>query len=322
MQVIEKTAPEIGISPPVRPGFFAVAWSMVLGYFAAILFLIPLALLAEWAGIDVWNGAQTNEHGLFYRFDVWSYAAEAFAGVFVAAMTAYWVRQVLLERTDWEVPFGFAFVTIFLTGYAPAAALTPLYGATGLLSLIVAALILRWRIEPAGAEPMTVLGVVPKRYRGVAKISLIVAVPVMAFYALAYGATHPLRTSDTVNFGGNGDARGVVSTDERAQYRRDPGAVNGYRLGLQNRGPFAISDLAVVGIDGSAVFQLERVTAKTTVEPDQRVTMRLGLRQGPVCTESLAQLDAVQVRYETLGERFAARLPLADSPSIVCPGAR
>ena len=335
MPVIEKTAPpETGINLPAKPSRFRVAGSLVLGYMAAFLFLIPAALLAEGAGIDVWDEAQTNAHGLFYRFDFWSVLAEACAGVFVAAMTAFWARRVLLARTGWEVSFGFTFLTAFLTGYAPAAALTPLYGATWLASLIVATLILHWRMEPAGAEPMAVFAAVPRRYRHAAKIALAVAVPAMGLYALAYGTTHPLRTSGTIKFGGNGNLPSEsASTNDEADYRRNPGTVNDYRLQVQNHGPFAVTDLEVVAIDGSAVFQLEGVAMEpdlgspaaaepSTIEAGQRVDMGLRLRQGPVCSEPLAQLDAIQVRYETVGRQFTARLPLADPPTIFCAAAR
>ena len=53
---------------------------------------------------------------------------------------------------------------------------------------------------------MALLGTVPKRYRRVAVIALGVAVPAMAVYALAYGATHPLRAG-TASM--TGDARDV-----------------------------------------------------------------------------------------------------------------
>jgi hypothetical protein len=55
-------------------------------------------------------------------------------------------------------------LTLLITGYAPLLALTPFYAAAAPVSLVAATLVLRWRSEPAGAEPLRTLGRVPRRY--------------------------------------------------------------------------------------------------------------------------------------------------------------
>src|SRR5215217_2338860 len=144
-----------GISPPLRPSVWLV------GYLFTLVIGLPIALVLGYLGTNLWDGAG---RGVFVRYDVWSWLAEACFGVLATGVTAIAVRDSLHYRTGWEVPFGFAFVTLLLTGYAPLLAVTPLYGATAPVSLAAATLILRWRAEPAGAEPRKWLGGVPRRH--------------------------------------------------------------------------------------------------------------------------------------------------------------
>jgi hypothetical protein len=37
-------------------------------------------------------------------------------------------RRANVAQQGWEVGFGFPFLTLLVTGYAPAVALTPMYG--------------------------------------------------------------------------------------------------------------------------------------------------------------------------------------------------
>jgi hypothetical protein len=136
----------------LRPGYLRVGWATFVGYVYALLLLVPIGIAVSFLGIDTF-GAGSVGRGLFYRFDGWSILAEACAGILVTGLTAFMVRYQLHRSTGWEVTFGFAFVTLFLAGYAPVAALTPLYGATAFVSLVVATIVLRWRAAPAGAEP-------------------------------------------------------------------------------------------------------------------------------------------------------------------------
>ena len=145
-------------APPERPGFFSVAVATFLGYLITALLGVLVALGAFFAGVPLWIGPSSGGRGLFYHYDVWSWGAEACVAIIVLAVTAGMVGGYLRERTGWEVGFGTIFLTLFLTGYAPALALTPLYGATGLVSLLLAAYLLRRLARPSGAEPRTILG--------------------------------------------------------------------------------------------------------------------------------------------------------------------
>jgi hypothetical protein len=44
--------------------------------------------------------------GAFYRYDFWSWGAEACVGLLAVGLTALMVGHQLRTRTGWEVPFG------------------------------------------------------------------------------------------------------------------------------------------------------------------------------------------------------------------------
>jgi hypothetical protein len=102
------TAPEQAppAPPPPRPGFLAVAWATLLGYAATVLLAIPLAIAAWFAGLDLGDRSDSVARGVFYRYDGWSWAAEACIGLLAVAVTAAIVGSILRGRTTWEVPTG------------------------------------------------------------------------------------------------------------------------------------------------------------------------------------------------------------------------
>lgn len=315
------TAPvEAPPSPPERPGYFAVAWATFLGYLFTLIVALPVVLAASYVGVGFTDVSDSVGRGVFYRYDLWSWAAEACLGLLAVGLTALMVGNQLRTRTGWEVTFGAAFLTLLITGYAPVLALTPLYGAAGVVSLALAAFILRRRAAPSGAEPITVLGEVPPRFRRPVAIAVAVAVPLMVAYVLGYAATHPLRF----------DAEG---TYKRA-YERDPGAIERYSFDIRDLGAAGVSDLAVVRAEGSPALQLEQAGVLTWTgrgEDERQLlplsTLELGsfpdritleLRQGALCPELVARLDALWIRYTVLGMRHEQRIPLVDGPSVRC----
>jgi hypothetical protein len=316
-----------GISPPLRPSVWRVGWATFVGYLFTLVVGLPVAVLLGYLGINVWEGAG---RGVFVRYDVWSWLAEACFALVATGVTSLFVRDSLHHRTGWEVPFGLTFVSLLLTGYVPLLAITPLYGATAPVSLAAATLILRWRAEPAGAEPRKWLGGVPRRYRRRVSIGLAVGVPLMVGYALAYAATHPLHTS-------------AYSANGGKVWRHDPGKLKRYDLYLEDLGPFAVSNISIVRIEGSPGLQLERVgiAARRWTIPDGRGyvppplrplddsyrpgpraedrPITLELREGRFCPPGVAKLDAVWVRYTVLDGRHEQRIPLRDPPRVRCP---
>jgi hypothetical protein len=319
--------PGTGVSPPERPSIWRVGWATFIGYLITLLIGLPLVIGMVYLGVGVFNGAG---RGIFLRYDFWSWLAEGCVGLIATGLTAFVVRDSLHQRTGWEVPFWFTFATLLLTGYAPLLALTPLYGATAPVSLAAATLILRWRAEPAGAEPRKWLGGVPRRYRRRVAIGLAVGVPLMLGYVLAYGATHPLRTNSWQ------PAHKVWSFH--------PGKLHRYDLYLEAGGPFEVTDVSIVGVEGSPVLQLERLGVKakrwtipegrgyvgpplhplsadyspdSTGDDDDAITLEL--REGKVCPTGVAQLDAVRIRYTVLGSRHEQRIPLRRPPQVRCP---
>jgi len=307
-------------APPERPGYMAVAWATFIGYLWTVILALPLVFAAAFVGLNVYDISGSVGRGVFYRYDAWSWGAEACVGLIAVGGTALMVGQQLRTRTGWEVPFGVIFLTLLITGYAPVLALTPLYGATAVVSLALAAIVLRWRAAPSGAEPMTALGQVPARFRRPVAIALAVGAPLMAVYALGYGATHPLRFD-------------ADSTAART-FERDAGAIVRYSFGIVDVGTAGVSDLAIVRSEGSPGLQLDR--AGVLVHgwaPGQRGPLRpleelapgsfpdritLELRQAASCPGDVARLDAVWIRYTVLDMRHDQRIPLVDGPAVRC----
>jgi hypothetical protein len=311
-----------GISPPVRPSVWRVGWATLVGYLQTVVIGLPIAVALLAVGINLFNGAG---RGIFMRYDVWSWLAEGCVGLVAVGVTSFLVRDSLHHRTGWEVPYWFTFVALLFTGYAPLLALTPLYGVTAPVSLVAATLVLRWRAAPAGAEPRRWLGGVPRAYRRRVAIALAVGVPLMVGYALAYGATHPLRTSSW--------------HPEHRTWAFQPGKLQRYDLYLENPGPFEVSDVSIVGLEGSPALQLERVGVEakrwippggpplhplprefspaTSADDDNAITLEL--RQGKTCAPGIARLDAVRIRYTVLNGRHEQRIPLEQPPQVRCP---
>jgi hypothetical protein len=294
---------EAPLAPPERPGFLAVAWATFLGYFFAAVVLLFAGLVLFVAGVGVVDVGGTAGRGLFYRYDVWSWGAEAFAALLVLSVTAAIVGSFLRSRTGWEVGFGAIFLTLFLTGYAPALAITPLYGATGLVSLLLAAFVLRRLARPSGAEPRTALQQVPARWRRPVAIGIAVAVPAMALYVVAYAVTHPLRDDWDAH------ARTVL--------KREPGAVNRVEIQIRQTGRAEVTDPELVRVEGSPALQVER--ARTAISTDDAFRRSvLVLRQAESCPPGLATLDALWIRYTVLGMRHEQRIPLTHGPAVRC----
>jgi hypothetical protein len=76
-------------APPERPGFFAIAWATFLGYFFTALLLLLVGLLLFAAGTGVLDVGGSAGRGLFYRYDVWSWAAEACAAILITGLTSH-----------------------------------------------------------------------------------------------------------------------------------------------------------------------------------------------------------------------------------------
>ena len=320
------TAPEQAppAPPPPRPGFFAVAWATFLGYLLTVVLAIPLIFLAAEAGLDLTDSSDSIERGAFYRYDGWSWAAEACLGLLAVSVTAAIVCSVLRSRTSWQVPYGWTFLILFATGYAPVLALTPLYGATGIVSLALAAILLRWRARPSGAEPVTPLGEVPRRFRRPVAIAVAALGPLMAAYVLGYAATHPLRFD--VHYSASG----------KRVFQWEPGQVVRYTFLLNNVGSATVTDLAVVRSEGSPALQLDRAgvladqwrfregrplkpLAGTELEEgDYDDYLTLQLRHGSSCPTPVGGLHAVWIRYTVLGMEREQRVPLVDGPSVRC----
>lgn len=317
------TAPvEAPPGPPPRPGYLAVAWATFLGYLVSAVLLFIVGVLLVYAGAGVSDVGGSAGRGLFYRYDTWSWAAEASAAILMTGLTALLVGSYLNSRTGWEVPFGTTFATLLLTGYAPALAITPMYGATAVVSLVLATLVLRWRARPSGAEPMTFLGRVPRPLRRTVAIGLAIAVPLMACYVLAYGVTHPLRADWN-------------ASGQKRSFAHEPGDRMLHSFRIANTGRAVVSNIELVRTEGSPTIQVERVGSvkpgvvidAERIEPLARMELgrdefdeevALVLRQGASCPTPVARLDAVWVRYTVLGMRHEQRVPLVRGPFVRC----
>jgi hypothetical protein len=202
------------------------------------------------------------------------------------------------------VGYSTLFLTLFVTGYAPALALTPLYGATGFVSLLLATYVLRRLARPSGAEPRTFLGQLPPRARRPVAIAIAVGVPLMTVYVLGYAATHPLRD--------DWDAQA------RTVFKREPGALNRYEFNIRNAGKADVTDMSLVRTEGSPVFGVDRARVAALDDITERWNSVIVLRQGQACPPGVATLDAVWVRYTVHGTRHEQRIPLAHGPAVRC----
>ena len=311
-------------APPERPGFFAVALAAFLGYLIAAIVLLVVGFVLMLAGVGIMDIGGSAGRGLFYRYDMWSWAAETCAAILITGLTALLVGSYLSARTGWEVPFGTTFLTLLVTGYAPALALTPLYGATAIVSLVLAALVLRWRARPSGAEPMTLLGQVPRQLRRTVAIGVAIAVPLMGAYVVGYALTHPLRSDWSV-------------TNAKRSFAREPGGRMFFELRINNTGRAVVHDLELVRTEGSPAIQVERVGATdpgglafrgaAALRPLSGLELRrddfdhpmgLVLRQGASCPAPVARLDAVWLRFTVLGMRHEQRIPVVRGPAVRC----
>lgn len=312
-------------APPERPGFVAVAVATLFGYLLTIVLGLILVLALSVAGVALVHEPGSGR-GLFYRYDAWSWAAEACAAVLIVSVTSLAVGFFLRTRTGWEAGFGTIFATLFLAGYAPGLGLTPLYGATGLVSLLVAAAVLHRFARPSGAEPRTALGQVPARVRRPVAIAVAVLAPAMAIYVLLYAAAHPLQSA---------------SQNSRA-IERDPGGLVRFPFTIVNDGRADVTDLSIVRIEGSPALQYVRagVPVKSFAWDRARAPLphewplrplpvaRLGsqgdshieieLRQGRTCPLARAELDAVWIGYTVLGSRHEQRIPTDGGTYVRC----
>jgi hypothetical protein len=311
-----------GIAPPVKPSVWKVGWATLVGYFLTVVLGLPIAFALLYIGVDVY-GNDTTGRGVFHAHDVWGWLAEGSLGLLATWATAVLVGTSLRDRTGWEVPFGFTFLTLLVTGYAPLLALTPFYWATAPVSLVAATLILRLRCEPCGAEPRGALAAVPRRHRRAVAIGLAVGGPLLFAYVLAYGSLHPLEAE----FWG----------DPPRTLQHQPGKLSRFNVEIENRGPFAVTDASIVRLEGSPVLQLERAgfeggectvpKGQETCEAPLRTvrsfragqTITLELRQGRLCPPGIAGLDAIWLRYTILDTRQEQRLQLRHSPRVRCP---
>jgi hypothetical protein len=205
---------------------------------------------------------------------------------------------------------------------------TPLYGATGVVSLAVATVVLRRLARPSGGEPRTALGQLPPRARRPVAIAVAVGVPLMVLYVYGYALTHPLSLGDS----NNGE-----------RIAREPGTLERFPLQLDNGGSAEITGLSIVRVEGSPALQFERAGVPVReiewnrAEPPgpedwpmrplpqlevpsggPTSSVMVDVRQGPTCPPGIARLEAFWVRYTVLGMRHEQRLPAVDGPSVRC----
>jgi hypothetical protein len=324
--VAEQTAAPL--APPKRPGWLRVVWATFLGYVLAGFTLFGLLTLAWAVGVGVWGGDDTVARGIFHRYDAWSWAAEACAGLLATGVTASMVDWRLRAQTGWEAPFWLVFLVLMAAGYVPGLALTPLYGATGLASLLVASVVL-WRVaRPSGAEPMGPLTAVPRSHRRAVVIALGAITASMAAYVVGYAATHPIDMTTP-------ELSDEAGGDRVREYRHRPGSLVRYTMNLFSEDRATPRDVRVVGIEGSPVWQLERtgIEASTWELGEQRPLrpvrgidltnpdgndLTLELRQGATCPTPVAKLNALVLEYRLFGRTWRQRLPLSVPPAVRC----
>jgi hypothetical protein len=87
-------------APPERPGHLAVASQTLQGYLLTAILGLIVVVIAHVAGVSLYEPGRPGR-GVFLRYDVWSWAAEACVALLAVSVTALVVGSFLRSRLGW-----------------------------------------------------------------------------------------------------------------------------------------------------------------------------------------------------------------------------
>jgi hypothetical protein len=142
--------------PPVRLGWLRTGWALLLAYFCSGLLLFlgvtPLWVLGllDQRGARVLPGLIT---GPYYPGGVWAIATDLSVAAVILAVTTLAIEWTLRWQVGYAVSRRLLFLTLAVTGWAPALGMHPLFASSGLAFVPVLVLVRRRAAPVAVTEP-------------------------------------------------------------------------------------------------------------------------------------------------------------------------
>ena len=313
--------------PGDAPGWWPVISGVFPAYLWALLVLSLLGIVMDVLGVVTWPREAQGAGWLGGPFEPdgpWSMFADAFIAFTVLAFTSFSVVWTLSDRLQLRVSWVVTFAVLCVTGYVPFFFFEGRLRLSGLLGLLVSAALIRW-FGVAGTQPADLLAGVyrrlfaDRRRRRRLAIAFAVCWAAALGVGVAYGVTHPVRTS------GSGAEGRWVTVDGRttAVYRGEPGETRAVSFFLHNNG-FADATAATVEPVPGETLAVDHVGSRTLVpnqEPSAETdstftipgrgdaTVRLEFAI-PSCREGTQSVTRVRIRYSVLGREESQVIPL------------
>jgi hypothetical protein len=310
--------------PRDAPGWWPVIWNVFLGYLFALLVLALFAIVIDVPGVATWprggHGAGWLG-GPFQPDGPWSVFADALIAFTVLGVTSTTVIWELSSKLELRVSWVVTFVVLCVTGYVPFFFFEGRLRLSGLLGLLASAALIRW-FGLEGTQPADFLAGLSRRFladhRRRRRLAFAFAVCWVAALGagIAYGVTHPIRTSGT-------SAEGRwVTVDGRmtAVYRGEPGQTHVVSFFLHNNGFADVTAATVEPVPGEALAAVPRATDSSfTIPGRDDATLRLAFAV-PSCREGTQSVTRIRIRYSVLGREQSQVIPL--DPAIAARCAR
>jgi hypothetical protein len=305
--------------PVISGVFLAYLWALlVLGLFGFVIDVLGVATWPREAQSAGWLG------GPFQPDGPWSVFADALIAFTVLAFTSFSVVWTLSDRLQLRVSWVVTFVVLCVTGYVPFFFFEGRLRLSGLVGLLASAALIRW-FGVAGTQPADLLVGAYRRLSADRRRRRRLAVAFAVCWAaalgvgVAYGVTHPVRTSGT-----SAEGRWVtVDGRTTAVYRGEPGETRAVSFFLHNNG-FADVTAATVEPVAGETLAVEHV-APGVLPPDQvpsggtgstftipgRAEAEVALAFAiPSCREGVQSDTRLRIRYTVLGREESQVVPL------------
>jgi hypothetical protein len=315
-----------------KPGFLRITWAVFVGYlFAAVVVgLAGLALLL--LGVVGSSGtAGADPDGLlgwpYWRTGWWSALANATVNLAIVGIAALCVRKTVADHAGRIVRLHVVLVALLVTGYVPVAAFDGALQLSGLLALLVTALLVRQFGVDGTGSPSPPLVPLPSRRLAVLAATALGGIALVI--TAAYGFTHPLWFSSAAT-----DATPIehVGGDQTVAYPYEEGKQVAYTFSLTNE---SFADATVVGIEAEPA----RLLHLSGFRSDDDLSARPGLGASPFTVSSRDErwvtltfrlsgcralyapdfVTHVTVRYRLLGTTQTQYVPLVPAPATRCP---
>jgi hypothetical protein len=323
------------MAPREAPRWWPVISGVFLGYLFALFLFGLCGLVLDLIGVMTWPRGTDGEGWLAGPFEPdgpWSVFADALIAFTVLAVTSWSVVWQLSERIQLRVSWLVTFVVLCLTGYVPFFFFEGRIRLSGLFGLLLSAGLIRW-FGVAGTQPADLLADASRRSLGDRRRRkrLVFAVAVAWTAALgvgvAYGVTHPVRTSGT-----SAEGRWVtVDGHTHAVYRGEPGQMRVVSFFLHNNGFADVTVATVEPVSGETLAvhhvapgvlppdQVPSEATATTFTIPGRAEAEVALAFTiPTCREGTQSVTRVRINYTVFGRDETQVIPVDPIISAKC----